>query len=186
MIGRENLLSYIWPWRVTRKDKTDFVCPVQNSSALTYSSREVCYSFILYKRTSIIKEMFHFSYQKISRHLFFLFPVIFFVSLDNSYRYYWCCRRGPAPSAGGHTRPLHDLPQALLRVQLPRPPQQGPGPTSQTSRGETQPPVPHSSTRVADPYTGFIWIRIQHFRLNTNPDPTDPIRIQGFWWPKIK
>jgi hypothetical protein len=24
----------------------------------------------------------------------------------------------------------------------------------------------------------FIWIRIQHFRLNTNPDP-DPIRIQG-------
>ncbi len=35
-------------------------------------------------------------------------------------------------------------------------------------------------TRDADPYSGFIWIRIQHFRLNTNPDPTDPIRIQGF------
>ncbi len=28
----------------------------------------------------------------------------------------------------------------------------------------------------------LIRIRIQHFRLNTDPDP---IRIQGFWWPKI-
>ncbi len=25
----------------------------------------------------------------------------------------------------------------------------------------------------------LIWIRIQHFRLNTDPDP-------GFWWPKIE
>ncbi len=30
----------------------------------------------------------------------------------------------------------------------------------------------------------LIRIRIQHFRLNTDPVP-DPIRIQGFWWQKI-
>jgi hypothetical protein len=46
-----------------------------------------------------------------------------------------------------------------------------------------------------DPITGknpglririhFIWIRIQHFRMNTNPDP-DPIRIQGFNDQKLK
>jgi hypothetical protein len=35
----------------------------------------------------------------------------------------------------------------------------------------------------------FIRIRIQHFRLNTNPDPVpdlDPIRIQGFNDQKFK
>jgi hypothetical protein len=31
----------------------------------------------------------------------------------------------------------------------------------------------------------FIRIRIQHFRLNTNPDP-EPIRIQGFNDQKLK
>ncbi len=31
----------------------------------------------------------------------------------------------------------------------------------------------------------FIWFRIQHFRLNTNPDP-DPIRIQGFTDQKLE
>ncbi len=124
--------------------------------------------------------MFHFPNQNISRHLFFL-PVIFLLLFPYKIlRCYWCCRSGPAPSAGGHTRPLHDLPQALLRVQLPRPPQQGPGPPSQTSRGETQPQVPHSSYQGLRIRIHLIWIRIQHFRLNTNPDPdpTDPIRIR--------
>ncbi len=39
---------------------------------------------------------------------------------------------------------------------------------------------------VADPYSfDTDPDQIQHFRLNTDPDP-DPIRIQGFWWPKIE
>ncbi len=40
--------------------------------------------------------------------------------------------------------------------------------------------------RVADLYgIHLIRIRIQHFRLNTDPD-SHPIRILGFWWPKIE
>ncbi len=42
-----------------------------------------------------------------------------------------------------------------------------------------------SFCRVSDPYQGIHLIRIQRFRLNTNPDP-DPIQIQGFDGQKLE